>query len=147
MHPHHDLPRSPWPPDWRRPSVPADQIRISDAERAEVSNALCRHFGDGRLDDDELAERLAGTAAAKTRADLAPLLADLPRLDPPADAAGSGRRRWRRHRVPAGPRPVAVRGGRRVPARATGSLAPPAPLALTPDNAGGSLLRCTGQAC
>ena len=55
-------------------------LRVSDAERNDVIAALCRHFADGRLDEEEFNERQARAGAAKTHADLAPLLADLPRL-------------------------------------------------------------------
>jgi hypothetical protein len=75
--------------------VDPSSMRVSNVERAEVTNALCRHFGDGRLDDAELEDRLARAAAAKTRADLAPLLADLPRLDPDVPVVTA--RRPRRH--------------------------------------------------
>lgn len=61
--------------------VAPDDMRISDVERTEVINQLCRHFGDGRLDQAELDERTAKAMAAKTRRELAPLLADLPPLD------------------------------------------------------------------
>ena len=64
--------------------VAPDDMRISDVERTEVINQLCRHFGDGRLDQAELDERTAKAMAAKTRRELAPLLADLPPLDQPA---------------------------------------------------------------
>lgn len=83
---HRSGPRSPGPAT----------MRVSNTERAEVTNALCRHFGDGRLDEAELEDRLARAAAAKTRADLAPLLADLPPLDlgvPPV-ARPRPRRPW-----------------------------------------------------
>jgi hypothetical protein len=68
-------------------------MRVSDVERTEVTNALCRHFADGRLDEAELNDRLAQATAAKTRADLAPLLADLPRLDTGAPVATPSRPR------------------------------------------------------
>ncbi|MDQ2728794.1 MAG: DUF1707 domain-containing protein [Actinomycetota bacterium] len=58
-------------------------MRISDAERAEVTNALCRHVAEGRLDEAEFNDRAAQATAAKTRDDLVPLLADLPPLDGP----------------------------------------------------------------
>ncbi len=80
-------PSQPW---WaaRGPSaahVAPAAVRIGNAERAQVTDDLCRHFADGRLDEAELEERMARAAAAKTRADLAPLLADLPSLaGPPA---------------------------------------------------------------
>jgi hypothetical protein len=57
-------------------------MRVSDAERSAVANALCRHFGDGRLDEEEFNQRQARVAAAKTQADLASVLIDLPPLAP-----------------------------------------------------------------
>lgn len=60
------------------PHVASDQLRVSDSERAQVAEALSRHFGEGRLDHEELNERLQAAMSAKTRADLTPLLADLP---------------------------------------------------------------------
>jgi len=57
-------------------------MRVSDAERSDVIAALCRHFADGRLDEEEFNERQARAGAAKTQRDLVPLLADLPRLGP-----------------------------------------------------------------
>ena len=73
--------RTPWRFDPTRQAPHPSSMRVSDAERTEVTNALCRHFADGRLDEAELNDRLARATAAKTGADLAPLLADLPRLD------------------------------------------------------------------
>ncbi len=55
-------------------------IRIGDAERNEVAEALSRHFADGRLDQTELQERLDRATSAKTRGDLTGLLHDLPDL-------------------------------------------------------------------
>jgi hypothetical protein len=77
-------------------------MRVSDSERAEVTNALCRHFGDGRLDDQEFNERQARAVAAKTQADLVPLLADLPRLPPVTPAPRSSRSRQRAPRIVVG---------------------------------------------
>ena len=65
------------------PRVHPSQIRIDNAERSRVTDALCKHFADGRLDEAELNDRAGRAAAAKTRADLGPLLADLPPLDQP----------------------------------------------------------------
>ncbi|MDQ6837182.1 MAG: DUF1707 domain-containing protein [Actinomycetota bacterium] len=70
-------------------------MRISDAQRADVTNALCRHVAEGRLDEAEFDDRAARAAAAKTGDDLAPLLADLPPLDSPAPE--DPHRRPRRH--------------------------------------------------
>jgi hypothetical protein len=53
-------------------------MRASDAERERVAEELRRHHLDGRLDTDELQERLGRCYAARTSADLAELLSDLP---------------------------------------------------------------------
>ncbi len=55
-------------------------MRVSDAERAEVADQLAQHYGDGRLDQAELDERLGRAMSAKTHADLAGITADLPPL-------------------------------------------------------------------
>lgn len=54
------------------------EIRIGDAERHHVAEVLRHAAGEGRLDLDELDERLGLAFAAKTRADLVPLTRDLP---------------------------------------------------------------------
>jgi Domain of unknown function (DUF1707) len=75
------------------PLVPAPHdVLASDPERERVADALRGHAASGRLDPDELDERLGLAYAARLRADLLPLLADLP--------------------TPAAPRP---RARRRVP--------------------------------
>ena len=68
-------------------------MRVSDAERAEVADQLAQHYGDGRLDQAELDERLGRAMSAKTLADLAGLTADLPHLDArqPGTSAGNAR--------------------------------------------------------
>ena len=53
------------------------QMRISDADRHKVAEVLRDAAGEGRLDLDELDERLALAFAAKTYADLVPITADL----------------------------------------------------------------------
>jgi hypothetical protein len=58
------------------------EIRASDAERDDVVRALSRHLIDGRIDATEFDERLGRALAAKTRSELASLLADLPTSDP-----------------------------------------------------------------
>jgi Domain of unknown function (DUF1707) len=60
-----------------------DQTRASDAEREQVAETLRTHAAAGRLDPDELEQRLENAFAARTRADLAPLIADLPAATPP----------------------------------------------------------------
>lgn len=53
-------------------------MRVSDAERAEVADQLAQHYGDGRLDQAELDERLSRTMSAKIQADLIGITDDLP---------------------------------------------------------------------
>ncbi len=55
-------------------------MRVGDAERNEVAEALSQHYSDGRLDGTEMKERLERAIGAKTRGDLAGLLDDLPPL-------------------------------------------------------------------
>ena len=59
-------------------ATPDPNLRVSDAERERVAERLRTHAADGRLAVEELEERLAGAFSARTRADLEPLLADLP---------------------------------------------------------------------
>ncbi|MBO0806002.1 MAG: DUF1707 domain-containing protein [Nocardiopsaceae bacterium] len=77
---------------WARRIHPGyyDTMRVSDAERSKVADLLGRHYSDGRLDKQELDERVSRAMSAKTRADLNGLLDDLPDLDPPAGAGDSG---------------------------------------------------------
>src|SRR3954471_3820293 len=84
------------------PSSSSDSgLRASDAERERVAETLRRHHLDGRLDTDELQERLERAYAARTTGELAPLLADLPAQ--PRRPPGRAR---------AGARPAAVRAVR-----------------------------------
>jgi hypothetical protein len=53
-------------------------MRISDAERAEVSDRLSQHYSDGRLDEAEFGRRLDQAMHAVTQADLTGLFDDLP---------------------------------------------------------------------
>ena len=53
------------------------RMRISDADRHKVAEVLREAAGQGRLDLDELDERLEATFNAKTYADLVPITVDL----------------------------------------------------------------------
>jgi Domain of unknown function (DUF1707) len=57
-------------------------MRASDDDRRRVMAALERHTGAGRLNLDEFAERVEAAAGARTLAELAGVVRDLP-----ADAA------------------------------------------------------------
>jgi fatty acid desaturase len=63
-------------------------VLASDTEREQVAETLRTHAAAGRLDPEELDDRLGRVFAARTRADLAPLVADLP-----APAASPRKRR------------------------------------------------------
>jgi hypothetical protein len=54
------------------------QLRVSDQDRHQVAEVLREAAGEGRIDLEELDERLEATYAARTYADLVPLTADLP---------------------------------------------------------------------
>ena len=64
------------------PDVP--DLRVSDAEREETADRLRAAAGEGRLDAEELDERLTRAFAALTRSDLSALTADLPPAAEPA---------------------------------------------------------------
>jgi Domain of unknown function (DUF1707) len=53
-------------------------LRIGDADRERVADRLRRAAGEGRLTPEELEERLEAAFAARTEAELTPLVADLP---------------------------------------------------------------------
>jgi hypothetical protein len=53
-------------------------LRVADADRERLSDELREHMVAGRLTQDELEERLGLAYAARTRADLDALRADLP---------------------------------------------------------------------
>jgi hypothetical protein len=59
------------------------RIRISDADRSEVIELLQRATAEGRLDLDELDDRVTSALAARTWSDLDPLIDDLPVVVPP----------------------------------------------------------------
>ncbi|HWI71193.1 MAG TPA: DUF1707 domain-containing protein [Baekduia sp.] len=65
-------------------------LRASDDERQAAVDRLAAHYRAGRLDADELEERTAAANAARTRAELSALEADLPGepVKPPGKRAG-----------------------------------------------------------
>jgi hypothetical protein len=54
------------------------QMRVSDADRHRVADILRDAAAEGRIDIDELDERLESTYSAKTYGDLVPITSDLP---------------------------------------------------------------------
>jgi hypothetical protein len=85
--------------DPARPPRPAD-LRISDDDRHQVAEVLRRAAGEGRLDLDELEERLESAFAAKTYGQLEPLVRDLPVHESAFSVPGSARPAVQRGPVP-----------------------------------------------
>jgi hypothetical protein len=77
------------------------RLRISDDDRHAVAEVLRHAAGEGRIDLDELDQRLEAAYAAKTYGDLVPITADLP-------AAGATPRPVV---PPVSPHPLAPAGG------------------------------------
>jgi hypothetical protein len=63
------------------PSAPLPELRASDSERETAADTIRAAAGEGRLTVDELEERLGSVYAARTRAELQALIAD---VDPSA---------------------------------------------------------------
>jgi Domain of unknown function (DUF1707) len=57
---------------------PDDSLRAGTVDRERVADALREAFAEGRLEVDELDQRLAAVYRAKTLGELRPLTADLP---------------------------------------------------------------------
>jgi hypothetical protein len=70
-------------------------LRASDAERESTVTLLRKHGADGRIDVDELEQRVGAAYQARTRGDLVGLLDDLPR--PQTTATRAVQPAWRRH--------------------------------------------------
>ncbi|WP_029090423.1 DUF1707 SHOCT-like domain-containing protein [Brevibacterium album] len=71
------------------PESSARRLRIGHAERDAVIETLREAAGDGRLTVEELTERMELAAAARTYADLDPLVEDLPVPRPSAAVEGA----------------------------------------------------------
>ena len=74
-------------------------LRASDREREATVTLLREHGGAGRLDVDELEQRIGSAYAARTRGELAALLRDLPgeprrRAPSPAPLTAHGGHGW-----------------------------------------------------
>src|SRR5262245_13278462 len=82
---------APYSTSWmRRGGYVHRELRVSDAERAEVADRLSKHYGDRRLDHAEFDERIDQAMRPKTQSDLSGLLDDLPS---PEEAAPARSRR------------------------------------------------------
>lgn len=65
-------------------------LRVSHADREKVAEMLRDAAGDGRLDMEELEERLESAFNAKTYGELEPLVADLPTTRKPQPMSSTG---------------------------------------------------------
>jgi Domain of unknown function (DUF1707) len=57
-----------------------DDLRVSDEQRERAASEIREHYAAGRLNDDELSERVQAAYSARTEQELRAVLADLPRL-------------------------------------------------------------------
>jgi len=80
-------------------------LRASDGERESVVTQLREHGAAGRLDIDELEQRVGAAYAARTHGELEALLSDLPAKPRPRPAAP---RRHRHHHEWRGFLPIAI---------------------------------------
>ena len=71
-----------------------DEARASDAEREVAAERLRVAAGEGRLDLEELAERVGAVYGATTRGELEPITADLPAPAESAAGEDAPRRTW-----------------------------------------------------
>jgi uncharacterized protein DUF1707 len=85
----------------------ARRMRVSDSERERVALFLREQSLEGRLDHDELDERVGAAYSAKTAGELQDLIEDLPhRRVAPSPARRAAPQRRRRN----GPHPLAIAG-------------------------------------
>jgi hypothetical protein len=91
------------------------QLRVSDTERETVAEQLRVAAGDGRLDLDELEDRITAVYSAKTYAELEPITRDLPAATTVRGTAGlptpATRGRWRVGLKPGRTKTVVFMGG------------------------------------
>jgi len=73
----------PLPADGPQPARQPELLRIGNAEREQVVQRVHDAFAEGRLDAEELQQRLDAVYRAKTVADLTPLVLDLPARSSP----------------------------------------------------------------
>jgi DUF1707 SHOCT-like domain len=55
-------------------------LRVSDQQREQVAQAIRDHYAAGRLNEEELTERVTAAYSALTESDLAEVVKDLPKL-------------------------------------------------------------------
>jgi hypothetical protein len=79
--------------------MPEDpSLRASDEQRERAAGDIREHFAAGRLDEDELDQRVQAAYAARTQGELSAVLADLPKL-PATPAQQKAELVQRRHQL------------------------------------------------
>jgi hypothetical protein len=79
--------------------MPEDpSLRASDEQRERAAGDIREHFAAGRLDEDELDQRVQAAYAARTQGELSAVLADLPKL-PATPAQQKAELAQRRHQL------------------------------------------------
>jgi hypothetical protein len=86
-------------------SLREPNVRASDGDREHVADTLRNHHAEGRLDNEEMQQRIDACYDAKTVGDLEALLHDLPRQDP-GDQAQLGYSNRFPYRLGSGRRPI-----------------------------------------
>jgi hypothetical protein len=74
-----------------------DSLRVGDSEREAVAAELREHYAQGRLTLEAFQQRLDAAFAARTRAELDELIADLPHARPPGTPLPAPGGSWRQH--------------------------------------------------
>jgi hypothetical protein len=93
IHRYHPRERAPRPFDAPTPPRETGPVRVGDADRERVATLLRDHAAAGRLDADELGERIERAYGARYSTDLDAVLAELPREPEPRGAREPGHRR------------------------------------------------------
>ena len=75
------------------------ELLTSDVDRERVAERLRTAAGEGRLNADELEQRLEAAFSARTEAELAPLVADLPEAPASARERPARRPLWQRREL------------------------------------------------
>ncbi|MCT9931066.1 DUF1707 and DUF4870 domain-containing protein [Planotetraspora sp. A-T 1434] len=71
------MPATATPPWQGRPPLPHHHLRVTHQDRDQVVEHVKAAFAEGRLDKDEMDQRLHQAMTARTHADLAPIMTDL----------------------------------------------------------------------
>ncbi len=88
---------------WSHIFGPDPDVRAADADREALAERLRASHAEGRLDTEELQQRLESCYQAKTLGELKELVSDLPHEHPAGEGYERRFRPWRRRLVPFAP--------------------------------------------